>query len=155
MNTTIVIIHQFLGPTCHIIERTDVHKWHDPHVFLGSYVISILKHAREPWKTLCTYFYNTNVLSYFRIFIMWTKWHFTLKKANSFENLNSMTFETKMSYNREYDTFLCDQMCLNKEGGWVMEHFRRITLSRHSANFTYQSYVCMNECMNVCIHVDS
>ena len=61
------------------------------------------------------YFFNNKIVpTYLRIFIVYTKWHFTLKHVISFENLDITTFETKKSYDAQHDTFLRAQTCHSK-----------------------------------------
>ena len=48
---TILITWHFWDPIYHIIlEVINVHKWWDPHVFQGSYVISTLEYEENPKK---------------------------------------------------------------------------------------------------------
>lgn len=48
--TMTLVIQQFLGSICHIVEIIDVRKWWDPLICQVSYVISTLKRAWEPWE---------------------------------------------------------------------------------------------------------
>ena len=44
---------------------------------------------------LWAHFFDRNVLSYLRIFVVCTKWHFTLKYVILSINLNNTTYEAK------------------------------------------------------------
>ena len=86
-------------------------------------------------EVVSTYFSWRNVHSYLCIFVVNTKWHFTLKYAIYLENLKNLifetiTFETKMSYYAEYDIWII-------KGRTIASSMVRIDKSLTNKSFTH------------------
>ena len=82
---------------CHTIQRTNVHKWRDPHVFWGSYVISILKTCKKTPKNIVRIFpqYKCPIILLYLHRV--NKMTIDVDVDQFLWNLDSMTFDTKMS----------------------------------------------------------